>query len=430
MKYLVLFISLLIGQAFAADTVRLQDATTFVTTGVTSTSFSLYTDSPSGDATADTAPARVYLPLTNTGMAIADHDKYFALGAGALRLFDVSNTSGDLVYVPLTISTPNTMYLYVAAKLSTGTGYKIIQQYSTNSVTGNIDISDFGLLPKKICDQYASDCASVLPAATASSKVTFMLYYFLSPTSGLPLGDTVDPTATTGGIFVEMPMSNRVYQATELKTYITATKKGDGRAVLTYTGDASILDFKKVIVFKHTSAPATDNLPIGDYTGSIVSTDFPAVQSSDITVSGLQNQTPYIFSVAFQDKFGFATTLSADVSVTPIQIEELLKKQACYILTAGFGEEHYITNYFRSYRDHVLAHSWLGRKFIHLYYGTAPHYALIIYKSEKLRFMVRMFAYGLYFIFNYGWIVLIFFGSCFFLNFLRKNKILLQNNRL
>jgi hypothetical protein len=112
----------------------------------------------------------------------------------------------------------------------------------------------------------------------------------------------------------------------------------------------------------------------------------------------LQNGVEATVSVASIDKFGFSTTLSNSLPGTPLEIEPLLKKTACFLLTAGFGEEHYVITYFRNIRDQVLAENWLGRKFIGFYYSTAPKYALIIYKCETLRLIIRGSAYCLYFI--------------------------------
>lgn len=414
----------------AADTVRITDATNLVVTGFTVATFNLNVDEPSGDATAEGSPARVYVPITN---AFVDgggnaHDTYFSQysAAGLNRLFNIN--LGDKINFPLTTDATGTKYLYAAAKLSSGSGYKIVQKFSS-SLTGAQNVI-FEVTPNAICAQYTADCATILPTVvTNTSKVTFKLYLFLSSTSNIALGDTLDPAANTGGVFFETVMSNRIYINTELKTFIDHPRVGDRRVILGYSSDNSMLDFQKVVVFNHTAAPPVTNGPIGAYTGGLLNRTFPTAQSGDLTVNELINNTVYTLSVGFQDKFGFVTTLSDDVSITPLEIQELLKKEACFLLTAGFGEEHYIIDYFRKFRDEVLAHSWLGQKFIKVYYRAAPHYAKIIYQHAPLRWGIRSLAYILYFFFNYHLLILFIGASCYFLN-IRKNKLFLQNNGL
>lgn len=408
---LLIFVSL----STFANTVRITDPGNLVVTGTTVSSFTLNSESPGTDSTtagtAEGSPAKVYVPLTN---AFANHDRYFKeYRGGVTTLFDTTNT-GHVINFPLKTTVTGTMYLYAAAKISTGTGYKIVQRFSS-SLSGTQDVV-FGLSPKFICDQYTSDCTIILPTVgTNTSKLTFKIYFFPSATSNLALGDTMDPAATTGGVFFETAFSNRIYESTQVKVSITDVRKGDARIILDYTSDNSILDFKKILIFNHTAAPGTVNAPVGDalYTGNFINRDFSTNPSGEVTINELVNGTPATLSVAFEDKYGFVTTLSDDVTETPIEIQELLKKQACYILTAGFGEEHYITNFFREYRDQVLVHTWLGKKFIELYYKTAPHYALIIYKNEVLRSSIRAAAYGIYFLFNYYWAVLLLFSLAY-----------------
>jgi hypothetical protein len=427
----LLFLFSFTSNLFAVDTVRIIDPANLVVTGLTSTTFTLGSDSISGDATTEGSPARVYVPMTNAFIdpALVIHDKYFSQysATGVSVLFDTTNIN-NVINFPLRTAVTGTVYLYAAAKLSTGTGYKVIRRYSPSASTSE-DLT-FGVSPKNICDQYTSDCSVIAPTVVVNnSKVTFTLYFFLSTTSNLPMGDPVVPAGTTG-VFFEVVMSNRIYLSTDLKVFITNSRKGDSRVILDYTSDSSMLDFKKISIFKHsTPAPAATNGPIGVYAGSLLSLDFAATQAGEVTVNQLPNGVDATLSVLFQDKFGFATTLSDDVTLAPTQIQELLKKQACYLLTAGFGEEHYVITFFRHYRDQVLANTWIGKQFIKIYYRSAPHYAVIIYQSEWMRLVIRTAAYGLYFLFNFYWLVLIFLSSCYYLN-LRKNKILLQKNRL
>ncbi len=454
MKFLSFITILLSLNVFAADSVRINDPVNLVVTGTTNVNFNLGVDSPSGDATSESAPAKVYLPIQN---AVAGQINFSTLKVanGVTSLFDITLTS-HFVTFPLLITVGGSKYLYVAVKgggsgspffvsgVSTLNGVPFLYSNEANRLV-NFSINPKDICksviannnPAGICSPAAAGAGSLHPTSTAAAAIFKPILYFfltdqvLNTDSGLT---TIDPANAnfSGGVYFEAQMSNRIYDSTNpIVVYLNDLRKGDGRLLGTFststTMDSTL--FKKVIAYS-ASAPVMINASIGSVAGSIFANDITTQQSGQFTLNGLQNGTPYNISIALEDKFLFATQLSVSRAGTPTQIQELLKKQACYILTAGFGEEHYITNYFRAYRDHVLANSWLGRKFIRFYYGTAPHYALIIYKSETLRFIVRGFAYTLYFIFNYGLITLIFLVSLHFLNILRKNKTLLKNIRL
>lgn len=432
MKSLFLFLLLSLSlNAFAVSTLRIFKPQDLIVNGTSSgKTYALNVDEPAADATAEGSPARVYVPMSNTNVTIAaNHDQYFYLSAtaGLTALFN-STSAADVIIYPLTATISESNYLYVAAKASVGS-YKLVQKYSS-TLTTNQDVN-FPVSPNAICTQFAPDCTTLAPDQASSTKITYKLYFFLS-TSNIAIGDPIDPAAdiSKGGVFFETLLSNKIYTNLQLKVFATNPRNGDRRAIFDYDTDSSMQDFKKVMVFKHTTnAPAHFNEPIGVYAGSLINQDFPAIQKSEITVTDLPNGPEVTLSVAFFDKYGFVSTLSNHLSFSPMEIQELLKKQSCFLLTAGFGEEHYIINFFRSYRDHVLSNSWLGKKFIKVYYRSAPHYAVIIYQSEILRFGIRSMAYVLYFFFNYWWIILLLFSSCYYLN-LRKNKIFLPYNGL
>lgn len=55
------------------------------------------------------------------------------------------------------------------------------------------------------------------------------------------------------------------------------------------------------------------------------------------------------------------------------------KRKSCFIATATLGDiDHPLVETLRQFRDHILAHSFLGRKFIDLYYRYSPPIAELI----------------------------------------------------
>ena len=98
--------------------------------------------------------------------------------------------------------------------------------------------------------------------------------------------------------------------------------------------------------------------------------------------------------------------LSASLVGSPQNIETFLEEQSCYLLSAGFQNDHYVLDYFRKFRDEVLMHHPVGQWLVKAYYHTSPKYAHYIYKSHLLSAVVRFLGHIIYFIFKYWFIIL------------------------
>lgn len=409
----IFILTLFFAQALlAAETVRLRTDIDLVVTGIVDANvLSLNVEEPSGDATADSAPAKLYLPIQND----PDQTHKFFITT-TTSLFD---TSDDAHYalIPLRVNTPadsTQRYLYAAVKDTTNSNaYKVIKKYTatTLSIGAESDVS-FSFAPADICLSIPTECTSLLIGSSSKVEKIFTVYFFLSTQSAYGPSDTIDPATLNSGIYFSMLMSNRIYESTDLIIAINKVRVGDNRLILEYTasGTVNASYAKSTRVFKHNSAPAATNSPIADFSGAgaLTSKEYPYAQNGELIVSDLVNNDPAFLSVAFVDKFNFVTNLSIFATGTPLDIEELLKKQGCFLLTAGFGEEHYVIQFFRHFRDATLSKSYLGQLFINFYYETAPKYALEIYHSPALRFMIRSMAYVAYAVFNYYWLLFAF----------------------
>ena len=121
-----LFLFSFTSNLFATDTVRINDPANLVVTGATNTSFTLGSDSPSGDATSEAAPARVYLPIQSGVVVPANQLDYSTLKitAGVSVLFDITKTT-HFVSFPLLLTVGSTAkYLYLAVRGgASGTSY-------------------------------------------------------------------------------------------------------------------------------------------------------------------------------------------------------------------------------------------------------------------------------------------------------------------
>lgn len=443
MRILLLFLFIFFSFTVnAANTVRIYDVSKLTSiSGQTNYAFTLVAEPPSGDATSESAPAKVYAPMETT--TVANSANYFYLnssGGSNYALFGYStNAVTKLTYrgynltFPLLVSVDTVAkYLYAAVKVSP-TSYVIVANYGSliNSTT-NGQVS-FNVSPQDICAaavNSTTNCSDFDENDAPTVEVTkAMTVYFFVSSDSLSVGtaDIGAPgSAYEGGVFFQVYLSNQVYTNSELRVTLDDLRRGDKRVIGTFSSSSTMTTYYKgAYAYIHSSN--TDNCAgvrePGNCQGGFRSEAISSSQNAGFTVANLPNGSEVTVSVALRDKFGFSTTLSNSIKATPTSIEELLKKQACFLLTAGFGEEHYVINYFRNYRDHILLKSWLGQKLIETYYGAAPRYALIIYKSEILRFGIRTLAYFLYFLFNYHKVILLLILSYSFLKVV-KNKLI------
>lgn len=385
------------GASFTS--VRLNPDIDLVINGTTTTTFLLNSVEPSGDATAETAPAKIYIPMSGP---IGTEASYFIV-KGVNQLFSPTSNSTTINFPLYINTTASDFYLYVAIKESSGP-YKLARQFSATPFNGVTNLNEtFSVSSKSICDQ-VTDCSQF--TTTSGTEKTFLAYFFLSTTSGIADGSSIDPTVNTGGIYFQINMSNRIYTNAQIAPVISKVRPGDGRVTIEYSSNSSILKPEFVRVYNHGGTPAGVGAlnPIQDYYivgGNLLSNEFPYSKDGEVVVNGLINGSTNYLSIMFVDLYHFGTVLSDDQEGTPLAIEELLKKQSCFLLTAGFGEEHFIIEYFKHFRDEVLAKTFFGRVFIKTYYRLAPHYALVIYQNEFLRLGIRSLAYVTYFILNY-----------------------------
>lgn len=406
-KYLLLsLLTLWTAQSFSADSIALNPDIVFAINGKTNITFPLNvvetTKTPS-----EASPAKVYVPMDGP----SDQADYI-VEKGVTLLFSKADVSTNIQF-PLYLNVSATdKWLYVAVKAMSATSnpYSLTKRISAtpyNSVTNRNEV--ITLTTPELCMQHA-DCDNF--AGTTNIEKKLMVYFFFSTDSALSIPQDIDPvTAYPGGIFFEVNMSNRIYNNTQILPVITATRSGDKRIIINYTSTTKIASPKALRVFIHDGAPGIVNGPIQDYyaaqSGSVLyATQFTYEYTGEVTVNNLNNGSAYVFSVLFEDLYKFGTVLSNDSIGEPKSIEELLKKNACFLLTAGFGEDHYVISYFRHFRDTILSQSYLGRAFVSVYYETAPRYALMIYHNETIRAGIRGFAYIFYFIFNFYYVLI------------------------
>ena len=450
------------GHLFAVDTVRMTNPGDLQITGTTNgTATGTYTlgsvNPTDGIGATDATAAIVYVPVSNTLAANQPHDTYFALYHAGYSLFNIADTTYSYLTFPLTLNITSAQYLYGA--VYNGTNYIVVRKSAPGSFSSQTDtifqilLNDIAAV---ICPVNNALCTSLdISSPNLAQGVIAKLYFFISTNASKADGDTVDLASTTdggGGVYFQVNLSNKIYTQADISiTLTTPLTKGDGRVIANYiiSNPITTAVFDHVAVFLHAKASSAGaipagpaaNLPVGDpslYSGypdaKLIDQNFSSAETdTSITINSLGegqplvNGTSYLLSIGLMDKYQFVTGLSNAGVGTPLKIQELLNKQACFLLTAGFGEEHYVISFFRQYRDLVLANTWAGKKFIGFYYRLAPHYALIIYQNEWMRLVIRSGAYALYFFFNYYWCFLVLLGFFLFFNF--KNGQKKQNEK-
>lgn len=367
----------------------------------TDTTYLLNSKKPSGDGSSESAPVKVYVPIKSE-IGGVDSADYF-LNKAKNQTYDYVFNSVDVggaahkVLYPLYVSVLTTEHFMYAAVKDTD-GYKIVKQYS-GIVLKNISNTEinFSISPNEICAQLTTStvCNNFKSSSSVYDTKDVLVHFFLSETDSLALGSLVTPG--TGGLYFDTFFSNRIYP--NLTIAINEVKKGDGRGIVSYKGSESIVNPLSIRAIERAASTTQD--PIGSIgSAQIVTEEYAYAQDSYVTIRDLVNGEVYTFSIAFVDQFNYSSKLSKTFEIEPLKIQELLEKQACFLLTAGFGEEHFVIDYFRGFRDHFLAKFYLGRVFITTYYDLAPRYAIEIYNHEFIRFTIRVFAYVAYFLFS------------------------------
>lgn len=367
-------------------------------------SFTLVVDSPSGDGTSESAPAKTYVPILNTAHATSNEDYNTYSSAAALpEGADASDSGlGTLKFYLDTASVSGTEYLHVAIKDSSSSVYKVL---SSVAVTANESAKAYDLTISDMCSASAADlsCETIFEDDAPTSTVDALIYFFISGTQTAD-SDPIDPGTSTGGIYYKVYLSNKIYDSNTIT--MSNLTKGDSRLTAIFQG-FSFTDLYRVMAIDFTAGCST--VP-GTATGTRIETDLTTT-SGEAIIKPLVNDTSYTFGIYFENKFKFGSQISNCIEGTPQAIEALLKKNSCFLLTAGFHGDHPVIDYFRNWRDEVLAQNYLGRKFIKFYYTWGPKMAPVVLSTPWLAKTVRGSAHVMYWVIEYSlWILMLVFA--------------------
>lgn len=402
---IVILFFLFCSSLFGAGTARITAPGAPVVEAFRTTTLTLVVDAPSGDGTSEAAPAKTYVPINSTGTP--NNGLFSAYANGSTTVLPlITNGNGSLnFYLELV---PDGEIFEVAVKKDSTT-FVVLKSsvITTTLLSGSSYRVSIGL--DEICAKASSqlNCSSQFnvgdaPVSTAQS----VLYFFYSSTD---LAESTTITTTNGtGVFYELNLSNKVDNTSTIT--LNALLKGDSQLTAVYSGFA-YSPLHQVVAFDYGSTQAADLTYNAAKTLGGVEYILPTGATTGQTnIKGLTNDQSYFFSIFFMDKYKFATKFSNVESGTPQNIEALLEKNACFLLTAGFGGDHPIIDYFRNWRDEFLLSFGAGRILVDFYYDWGPKLAPFILENPFMAKMVRGGAYAAYWTLEFKlWAVLIFF---------------------
>ena len=385
-----------------------------------------------GDGTGD-SPHVVYVPIynANSDSGPGQNHSYSMLYSGSgdatadLPSYDdsSSDTSGNIV-TQLTInagSSQSSQVLYAGIlnedgdKFSvydnpqpfTGDNDGLLSYSSSESVNVNVTLNI-----NKLCSgSFLDTCTAKLrDSVTPTNDAEVIILYFFSE-NNYKSTSTEQDLSSQSGVLVKYRFSSKVNFEDERVTSLDL-KRGDLRLTAVYTLDLITEPYKLIDLRQ---GGAFSGGTYSDASNDLLAVDYSPGEGGEMDIFPVTNDQNYYVTLGYVDKWQFVSKLpgtGTDQPVKPTNIVNFLEKESCYLISAGFKERHYILDYFRWFRDHFLLKYPLGQAFVELYYETAPYYALkYIYPNETLSFLVRSFAYILYFFMTRIW----YFIAAFFL---------------
>ena len=357
-----------------------------------------------GETTSKDKPIVVYVPLESSynGEGIAGGNLEYFMDDVLPDIRSAHTGTGELEF-RLDVELGGVdHYLHVALELPSDR-YKMIktpilleESNEENNFEYKITVSF-----NELCSSIDSRCADLVdtttpPGQTRNLKLAFFLSETNQGTGEVNIGDY------PASLFYEVSLSNKVDRTGEIK--LLNLIKGDGQLYVKYEGfEFSNLYSLYAYVLENpdrtcTLGPQEGKTTYGNavHGGEWVDLEGGGVKG-ELALSHLSNNKCYAVRVFYGDKYGFASQLSNRLAQSPEPIEALLKKQACFFLTAGFGREHFVVEFFMDFRDRILKSFALGRAFIDFYERVAPQYAPLVLESPFLAALVRILAYTLYF---------------------------------
>ena len=406
--YITLFFSLLFYSTFSFGILELElaDDTEFYSSG-DGVSFGILNHEDGGDESTAAGAENVYIPVTAVNVA-----QSFILPTSQIMGLTAKSAVGNNAYLKFSVSInidSSDIHNIYAIGQDSSSKYKILEKvgsYSEDFVTSEVTFNVGSWCGE---DDNFLDCSVFTASPEGEDESKIVAFVLRKESDGLIVGDEITLITDDKAIFLSLDFSSEVINGGVTSL---GSRDGDRRLKLDYSGTAPA-DFYTTVAcvsegaavgyvlnspYASLACPRLDDLEITNSSG-------------EVSVSSLTNGLTYHLTLFFVSKHKIATGSSIEVDGTPREIQALLAKQACFLLTAGFEGAHPIIDYFRNFRDTVLSQSFLGKVFIKQYYKFGPKAAPYVLKHKWLGQIIRTGAYTLHFIFKNIYFILIFLVS-------------------
>ncbi len=423
MRNLLVFLLLLPFSAQA--TIRLLDNRFLMTSDAMTAQRDAYVEA--GGSSEDD-PVIVYIPFAPdlSGTSTQDLNTLYtdipalqggtSIGTGAGKLFEDNPRFNAYIENRFTARKRIAVYAktsssYTSIPVQGGVGSNYIELDSYQSGFLNFTVDGLCSISGTSCNSFMQSLANDANSKMDGEQYVYVVAY---ETTEVPSTSTIDPEDFPNGFYIKIRMS--VNYPTPPVT-INSIKRGDTNLTVSYNGVGTLygLDtyfYKLLILNTSTTVPANSaaNLKttLGVVTecrkdGEIYPSNCYIVssqinQAGDVTAYNLVNGQDYKLSVVIANKFKFTSQIKQTMTGQPQEIEAFIKEQSCFFLSAGFQDQHYILDYFRTFRDTSLLKNTLGKMFVDSYYEYAPAYTHYIYNSPVMSSLMRGIGYALFWI--------------------------------
>lgn len=410
-----------------------------------STPFEVVLDGGSGT---NDSPFDVYYPITSngtdadstgeinrsfTGVAdphdnLPDIENYTAGGVGGLQIiFSVSPASSARPDIYAAISSGQTgtnASDFTVVNMSTGFDYDDRQTGGQVEVNGSANTAVTVKIDLGAHCSANSDCD--IPTANDASPVSRELIIFSSPTStAFVEGDGITDDELSNSVFFNLkfaarePSVNATINSNDADIPTLSVTRGDEQLRIQYsTGGAAInaSEVQSVIACNLSVAAAAQSdynqiTNVAPLCTQLQRIEEAVNKSADtVNYTGLTNGVPVDVTICVNNKWNFCSGFTPSVVGTPKALETFIDEQSCYLLSAGFKEDHYVLSFLRAFRDNVLKKSIIGIEIVNFYESTAPLYAMYIAKSTILSAIFRGIGFLAYFMLKFYVYILTFLG--------------------
>ena len=383
----------------------------------------LYTDG--SDAVHSEASAmEVFVPISASGAASPAAGETLFLN----YIPDPGNAADDILAIPVYQDDGVRRDVWVAYETNSGgndwqnvpigsSAFNIANTTSIQLESGDSDDTQFVYF--RVSDIF-NEKVTDWTATTIEEDVKIVVYTY--DESVLDAEKDVDITELTDdrGAFFEIKISNEV-PGPDVAISRLDPLDGQAKAEIANVVTTNLPDGIYKMGFYVSSNPADSKLTSDNHSttfAAVTAANFVLLDGAEpgtVTIPNLINDTTYYITAGFVSRFQIVGTNGPTLSVKPDQILTFLREKSCFIISAGFGEDHYVIEYFRGFRDRVLTKFEWGRSFISWYYKNSPAVAVKVYHNKIVKNLVKLSSFGLYLLMNYyyffiGAILLIVYG--------------------